>query len=713
MRDVDSGVSVRAYLLATLGYGLLAFVLLHPVFLRATSEFYAPDSPFARPVGRWVMWVLAWGTHATLDSDATIFGANAFHPFPTATAIGEPLIGLLPLFGLAYVMSGNPVLAYQWMLLLTLGLCGASMYTLMRFWGCGVPAALLAGIVYVFCPARIAVLGEVAYISGQYLPLVLVFLDRVLSRPTIGAMLGVFAFGAWQLLCGNQQAYPVMILVALYLVARCVLRDRGLSVVGLGAAIASCSAAVVVWGLSLGPYREVLAEGIVRVPDIVGFPQVGFFDLLRAHAWPPYLASDGGEKYVGVVVLLLALFGALWAPGFRLLTLSLVATAAACYWLSLGPLSGDGGVEGARAWSLYGWGYRWIPGFSFHAPAASRFAEVAMLLVAALAGIGAHSILARFAAPRGLAPVGVVLVLCGLVLVDYRIPMQGFQTQKAVVLPEHLPLRAALADLPQGPILELPIDPCSLEEATVAADRMLKSSVHWLPTLDGYRDRGREPVAYETVRALANVLPDPKALEWLSRLTGLRYVVVHLSEREGPWRHRWAAVEGMTRIGFFGHDLLFDVVSERRGDMRSQLQSLHRRTDTLAGQSIEVLSEYDRATTISISQVPPRSAGAAQRIGVEVIVDNRSQSIWPALSAQRDRRIYLSYLWTDTQGNLTGGNAIAQALPYDLAPGESVVVPVCVETPQVSGEMDLAFGLTQAEQWFPDLSEQVRVRILP
>ena len=60
-----------------------------------------------------------------------------------------------------------------------------------------------------------------------------------------------------------------------------------------------------------------------------------------------------------------------------------------------------------------------------------------------------------------------------------------------------------------------------------------------------------------------------------------------------------------------------------------------------------------------------------------------------------------------------GGDAQAQALPLDLGPGESVVVPVCARVPRVAGDLRLSFGITQADEWFPQYSERINVSVIP
>lgn len=696
-------------LAAWAAYAAAAWLLLYPVFARPGSEVFAPASALARPVAAWVMWILAWDVRALSDATQPLFDANIFHPANGMLALADPLLGALPWFAPVYVLTGSPVAAYQFAVLAVLSLCGAAMYALARHWGVGRAAAGVAGFIYAFCPPRIGALGEFVWLCGPFLPLALLFTDRLLARkPRVADAAALFVFAVWQVTCAIPLGWATVLALAIYLVAAAVLRRGARPWRGAALAAAALAGAVAVHYAGTAPQRELWASGLIegrKVADFAAFSAAGPWHdyLLPPWAWRLGMSADGGALYAGGVALALALAG-VWVAGRVRLPLLAVATAA--WWLSLGPQVAGGWL------APYAWLAGLLSGFATDGPEPARFALLVMLAVAGLAAFGAEQLLSA-ARRRGAMHYRVaVAAMCAALLVDYRLPFQRFETQRIRSSADELPLDAALAELPGGPVLHLPMESCAVTDPGAVIERQLASTLHWRPLLDGHRNFDRAPVIYPVVRGLAAALPDERALHLLRRATGLRYLVVHLTELPGEWRRRWRAVPGLRRIGFFGHDLLFEVEQGDGADLVTELLALPRGRRTLTGVAAEPLPDGERAAGFTYTALPPRVAAAGYRLRAEVMVENRARVPWPALTVSDRDKVYLSYLWTDSSGGLAGGDGRAQPLPLDLAPGESVVVPVCVAVPAVAGELDLAFGLSQGERWFPDFSEKLRIRVV-
>ncbi|MFQ5668418.1 MAG: hypothetical protein ACE5I7_18595, partial [Candidatus Binatia bacterium] len=230
------------------GYVGLTLWLLSPLFAHPTQEVV---NPLAEGTGGWlslpdvnlIMWVLAWDCHALATAPWRLFDANIFYPAPSALAGSEHMLGHLVIFGPVYGVSGNPVLANQINLLLSIALCGAAMYALLRHWGTPAAAALFGGFVYAFAPIRIYGTPHVHLLAGQYLPLALLFLDRTLTHESVRAALAFGAFLLLQMLCSYYLAYMTATALVGYAIGvacstRMRLSRRGVTLVLAAAAVA-------------------------------------------------------------------------------------------------------------------------------------------------------------------------------------------------------------------------------------------------------------------------------------------------------------------------------------------------------------------------------------------------------------------------------------------------------------------------------------------
>src|SRR5262245_63701745 len=78
------------------------------------------------------MWILAWDAHALRHAPTQLFNANIFYPEPVTLSYSEILLGYLPIFGPILWLHGNPVLAYNAIILFSFAATGFAMYLLAR-----------------------------------------------------------------------------------------------------------------------------------------------------------------------------------------------------------------------------------------------------------------------------------------------------------------------------------------------------------------------------------------------------------------------------------------------------------------------------------------------------------------------------------------------------------------------------------------------------
>lgn len=642
-----------------------------------------------------VTWILSWVSHALASAPQHVFDANIHHPAPSALAGSEHLFGHLPLFAPVYALTGNPVAAIQFTRLASLTLCGAAMYALLRHWGAGGAAALIGGFVYAYCPARYFTIHALQLVAMQYLPLVLLFIDRVLDRGRVRDAAALAVAACLQLMCSFYLAYICAIAVAVYLPVvlwrrRQPRRRRAAVAIALAAALLAFAASAI-------PYARLAMRG--EFPEHPIEMLAGF----SASPWASYATRPAvdrfgplGQAYVGVLPASLAVAAllSLWRAGpWRRPIAAAAAIGVVMYVFSLGPYLSIGD------WRLplpYRIAAALVPGFgAMRVPL--RFTFGVAFAVAALAGLGAHCVVrARGRSIRALA----AAVVIGLTAVDY-----GHLNYRAQVRPmpgpgRVPPLYEHLARLPAGPVLHLPtaIDG---EDDFAALDREARnvylSAFHWQRLLNGYT--GYPPPLAATVKRLARALPDARALEILQRATGLRYVAVHGDALDAGAAARLRQVGGLVRLAAYGNDELYEVARPWAADLLPALVAGLPSEQTLLGTPVRPLFAAGRAAVLGVEagfRAPERLL-PGWRLRLPVVVENRGGAVWPILAAPSRHVVAVAYRWLEDGVEAEAGSV---ALPYDMAAGDTVRTAIFVPVPRRAATYQLQLGIAQDGVWF-------------
>jgi len=274
--------------LAAATYLVLAVVLLDPLFFHMSAGQIDPESVFGGFLGGPRLdvftWTLTWEWHA-LTSGLSIFDAPIHPPMSSALAATYTKLGHLPIFGPVYALSGNPILASQLTTLLNLVLSATALFVLARSWKLPVSAAFVSGFLYAFAPVRIRNLFDPSLLAGQYLPIALLLLDRLLAKPRISTAVAAALFLLWQMLCAAPYASATLPIAFAYVVARSLVAPPRpgvagwLAVLGVGAA-----AWVPTWYAQAATTRAV-AAGELGVPNPLA--------TRGAISWTGFLTSPG------------------------------------------------------------------------------------------------------------------------------------------------------------------------------------------------------------------------------------------------------------------------------------------------------------------------------------------------------------------------------------------------------------------------------------
>ena len=259
-------------------------------------------------------WILHWDYHQTLRDPIHLFDANIFYPSRYALAFSENLYGAA-LFGFPlYAAGASTLLTYNVVFLLGMFLSAFAAWFLAREVTGDPLAAVVAGLVYAFCPWRIAQIPHIQFQWGAFLVLALLFLLRYLDG---GQRRDLVLFGvsfAWNACCNVHYALFSGFLVL------AVLLYEGLASGGAvfrrrlaGVAVAIAIAGVIVLPLYVPYALASSAYGMER-----GYGEIEAFsgewrDFLTAGGqnkvygrWTQKWAKTEGEFFPGVVPVILA-----------------------------------------------------------------------------------------------------------------------------------------------------------------------------------------------------------------------------------------------------------------------------------------------------------------------------------------------------------------------------------------------------------------------
>ncbi len=532
----------RPVFLAVALFVLLACLLTYPQIarLRDSVPEEAEGRPFEDPFLN--AWILAWGAHAAPTRPLHLFDTNAFWPRVNTLAYSDHMLGYLPVSIPLFWLSGNAILTHNVILLLTFALSGIGAFLLVREITRSVGPALLAGMVYAFCPLRFEEYHHVQFLSSQWMPFALLCLHRFHARLARGeafpyrAYAGLLAFGALQSLCSTYHSLFFPLFMGCFAAASCVLcggqrrAERALWTL----------LAPLIWTAlilpTVLPYARLKSDfGLVRgLDEVVGHSATvgSFFSASSANAlygaFMDWLPPEAVAVFPGLATYGLALVataallrrkawrgqaGEPW-PSAWIYLLCFGATAL----LALGPRIRFAGQD--VCWGPYMLLYKWAPGFDgIRAP--GRLLMLTMLCLAVLVGVGAHRALGAIGSDktRRLATAllgGAILVECACVPIALiRVPVGG----KIPALYRWL----AHAPAP-GPVVEVPLD-LGLQDKK----RMYFSTYHWRKIVNG---KSGFLLPEAAAMFLSYAKPGAELVRLMAEMQ-IDYVVVHDSPAPG------------------------------------------------------------------------------------------------------------------------------------------------------------------------------------
>lgn len=652
------------------------------------------DDPFvnARLMhdGHLTLWILAWATHILSTAPTSLYDANIFHPAPHALTTTEHLLGAQPLYAPIALLSGDPVVAQQVMLLVSIAASFLTAAALTGVWTGSWTAAFVTGTTFAFSSFRMAHLAALQMAGLYLLPLVVLCAERASHGRSRWWSAGLAVTLALQALHSYYSAYAIAVMLGL-LIAIAAAGDGRLRTQWRRVIVPSGIAVVAVGLLSL-PY-------LLMPRDVTEIGSNMFIQLGSAHP-----GRTGASSVAVALAVLLAPWWRRAVSGRVALSwpIGLTAGGIACHLLALGPVItlGDYVVPGPYALASH-----IIPGWSF-VRSPLRFNAPMTLAVAVGAGLGIAGVLQRYRDhPRGatLIRVGAVALAIAITAVTVRAPMTPFRVDTRSTMP---PVYRWLADAAAGAVLELPFHDFGArgDGRGVEARRTYLSVYHWHPLLNAYS--GYTPPSYPAVSALATALPDAESVTLLRRLTGVRWIVLHRDELDATTKRRWRRTRnGLRTIAVLGRDVVFAPRELRPPDLVAGLLAYDAASTPLGTPRTTVPPASRRATLELVTEITHRPFGLPAP--VRVTVASRDATAWPAVGSGTRGLTTLGYQWLARDGRAIDERLDAGRISRDVTPGAGVPSQLLIHGPPgAPAPLRLRIGVVQDGTWFDGALER-------
>ena len=294
-------------LLALLAFVIVTLVMTYPNALRLTDAAMDLGDPL---LNTWIMW---WVTDSVVGGNFTgFFDANIFFPYYRTLAYSEFLIPQALVGAPIMLLSGNPLLAYNVVLLLSFIATAFAIYLLGRCLTGSSVAGFVAGLALAFSPFLFHHLGQIQVIGAAGIPLAFLFLHRYFDGGKLKYLLGFTAAYVGQALGNAYYAVYLTYAAGAYILYRGVLdrhltqrafwRDMGIHAVLSVAVLAPFYRQYLILRTDLGFVRPLSYEG-----GLYSYLATAPVNRLFGSVSSRFLADEA--MFPGITVVALALLG--------------------------------------------------------------------------------------------------------------------------------------------------------------------------------------------------------------------------------------------------------------------------------------------------------------------------------------------------------------------------------------------------------------------
>lgn len=485
-----------------------------------------------------MQWTLAQDVHKLETNPLDLFNANYFYPHQNTLAYSEHHLGSSLLAYPIIKISNSPLLALNFLILISYVLSAWGTYLLVFRLTNNRPAAFISGLIFAFAPFRAIHFTRLHVVSTQYLPFIFFYLEKTLRNPKFRNFFLFTIFILFQSLTSLHLTIFTAGAVIIYLIVSFLIKHFSFKIALLY--IASLAAVFLINLPLLMPYfqlKNVAGSNLYIAnyysPTIIDKLRVspifnGIFDFPETFERISYTGfvilfllvvsfyvifetrqnfSDKNKKVITAYLVILVLF----------------------FLLSFGPFirfnSQDEGIAGPYSLAM-----KLIPGeMIIRTP--GRFMIIGFFVAAVLVGLGFANLLRRLSSDekRKVLIGGVVfLILSEFYFMPPFSPLRlSLKIENRDIGPVYQWIFRQSGDYS---ILELPMS----KNILIESRHMYYSINHWKPLINGHN--GLYPKEYFDLEDTVKRFPAPDSLE-IIRSYHVKYVIVHFDEMELPFQH--------------------------------------------------------------------------------------------------------------------------------------------------------------------------------
>ncbi|MGB8953271.1 MAG: discoidin domain-containing protein [Candidatus Aminicenantales bacterium] len=297
----------RNFLVFSLFAGL-TLVLTYPIVLNLGSGMRDLGDPLLN------CWIISWNIHKISHLDfSNYYDANIFYPHKRTLAYSEFLItqtlAALPV----WVISKNPILAYNIILLLSFITSGLGMFFLARYLTKDTLAAIVAGLIYAFSPFMFAHLFQIQVLAAGGIPLVFLFLHKFFTSHRFQDVLLFSLFFILQVLANGYYALYLILFGGLFVLVFGIAKKKFTDIRFLAKLAGGF---LIVFLLAVPFYFQYIkvrnemgfSREIGAYARVTSFLATSPLNRIYGRITAPFLISEG-ELFPGIAAFLLALAG--------------------------------------------------------------------------------------------------------------------------------------------------------------------------------------------------------------------------------------------------------------------------------------------------------------------------------------------------------------------------------------------------------------------